>query len=60
MAAAAVACQGIWLAHLLTAMLGSEVKAPELWVDNQSAIAVSKNLVFHDQSKHIDVRYHFL
>jgi hypothetical protein len=55
-----VACQGIWLAHLLTTMLGSEVKAPELWVDNQSAIAVSKNLVFHDQSKHIDVRYHFL
>lgn len=25
-----------------------------------SAIKLSKNLVFHGRSKHIDVRYHFL
>ena len=29
-------------------------------MDNQSAIALSKNPVFHDRSKHIDVRYHFI
>jgi len=29
-------------------------------VDNQSAIALSRNPVFHDRSKHIDVRYHFI
>jgi hypothetical protein len=60
MAAAAAACQGIWLARLLTDMVGSESGASELWVDNQSAIALSKNPVFHDRSKHIDVRYHFI
>jgi hypothetical protein len=60
MAAVAATCQGIWLAHLLIGMLGSEVEAPELWVDNQSTIALSKNPVFHDRSKHIDVRYHFV
>ena len=29
-------------------------------VDNKSAIALSKNLVHHDRSKHIDIRYHFI
>ena len=29
-------------------------------MDNQSAIALSRNPVFHDRSKHIDVRYHFI
>ena len=29
-------------------------------VDNQPAIALTKNLVLHDQSKHIDIKFHFL
>ena len=29
-------------------------------VDNQPAIALAKNLVLHDRSKHIDVKFHFL
>jgi hypothetical protein len=29
-------------------------------VDNMSAIALSKNPVYHDRSKHIDTRYHFI
>jgi hypothetical protein len=29
-------------------------------MDNQSAIALSKNPVLHDRSKHIDTRFHFL
>jgi hypothetical protein len=59
-AAAAAACQGVWLARLLTDMIGTESRAPELLVDNQSAIALSKNPVFHERSKHIDVRYHYI
>ena len=31
-----------------------------LKMHSQSAIALSKNPVFHDRSKHIDVRYHFI
>jgi hypothetical protein len=58
-AAAAAACQG-WLARLLTDMVGTEYGVSELLVDNQSAIALSKNPVFHERSKHIDVRYHFI
>jgi len=31
-----------------------------LKMDSQSAIALSKNPVFHERSKHIDVRFHFI
>ena len=29
-------------------------------MDNKSAIALVKNLVFHDRSKHIETKYHFI
>jgi hypothetical protein len=49
----------IWLRQLLTG-LGLEINAPMLLrMDNQSAIAIAKNLAFHKQTKHIKVRYHF-
>ena len=28
--------------------------------DNQSGICLTENPVFHDQSKHSDIRYHFI
>ena len=31
-----------------------------LYVDNKSAIALTKNPVFHRRSKHIHKRYHFI
>lgn len=31
-----------------------------IYYDNPSCIKVSKNLVFHDHSKHIDIWYHHL
>ena len=31
-----------------------------IYCDNQICIKLSKNLVFHDWSKHIDIRYHHL
>ena len=44
------------------AQRGEEEKtsAINLKIDNQSAIALSKNPVFHDRSKHIDIRYHYI
>ena len=34
--------------------------APVVYIDSQGAIALSKNLVHHNASKHIDIRYHFV
>ena len=59
-AAATTACQVVWLRRLLGELTGMEVHPPALMVDNQPAIALVKNLVLHDRSKHIDVKFHFL
>jgi hypothetical protein len=59
-AATAAACQGVWLARLLAELQGRKPSAINLRIDSQSAIQLSKNPVFHDRSKHIDVRYHFI
>ena len=60
MAGALAACQAVWLTRLLTDIIGIQVQPPELKMDSQSAIALSKNLVLHDRSKHIDTRFHFI
>ncbi|KAE8803358.1 putative polyprotein [Hordeum vulgare] len=57
---ASTTCQGLWLARLLAEATGAGVKPPSILIDNKSAIQLSKNPVFHDRSKHIEVRYHFL
>jgi len=59
-AATTAACQGIWLARLLGELTGKEPKAAMLMVDNKSAISLIKNPMFHDRSKNIDLRYHFI
>ena len=32
----------------------------KIYIDNQSAIALAKNPVYHERSKHIDTRHHFI
>ncbi|WVZ97328.1 hypothetical protein U9M48_042876 [Paspalum notatum var. saurae] len=59
-AAATASCQAVWLARLLAELKGEEAGAVTLNIDNQSAIQLSKNPVFHDRSKHIDVKYHYI
>ena len=59
-AAATAACQVVWLCRLLGELTGAEAHPPALMVDNQPAIALAKNPVLHDRSKHIDVKFHFL
>ncbi|KAJ1257167.1 hypothetical protein BS78_K196000 [Paspalum vaginatum] len=57
---AAAACQVVWLRRLLEDITGARVSAPLLMMDNQSAIALSKNPVLHDRSKHTDTKFHFI
>jgi hypothetical protein len=48
------------MARLLGELLGRELEVVELKVDNKSALALTRNPVFHERSKHIDLRYHFI
>ena len=59
-AAATAACQAVWLRRLLGELTGEEAHPPTLMVDNQPAVALAKNSVLHDRSKHIDIKFHFL
>jgi hypothetical protein len=59
-AAATATCQAVWLGRLLDELTGVEAHPPALMVDNHPVIALMKNLVLHDRSKHIDVKFHFL
>ena len=60
MAATAVSCQALWLRNLLREVTRIELKLTTLYVDNKSAIALMKNLIFHGHNKHIDTRFHFI
>ena len=59
-AAAAAACQGIWLSRLIADMMGTKEATVKLLMDNMFAIALSRNPVHHERSKNIDTKYHFL
>jgi hypothetical protein len=50
----------VWLNQLLEELLGLKMAAPRIRLDNQSVIALSKNPVLHDRSKHIKTKYHFI
>jgi hypothetical protein len=58
--ASTASTQALWLARLLGDLLGRDTGAMELKVDSQSALALAKNPMFHERSKHIQVRYHFI
>ncbi|CAL2234198.1 unnamed protein product [Prunus armeniaca] len=52
--------QAIWLRFVLEDFGELQTEATPLHCDNISAIAITKNPVFHQKTKHIDRRYHFI
>ena len=53
-------CHTIWLRNVLSEMKLKQRGATIIQVDNKLAIEFAKNLVNHERSKHIDVRFHFI
>jgi len=41
-------------------VLEKEQEAPSLHSDNQNAIDIANNLIYHDRIKHINVSYNFI
>eukprot|EP00253_Pinus_taeda_P025649 PITA_25649 len=60
MAASTASCQAMWLRKLLVNLFRRNMEATGIMCDNKSCIKLSENLVFHDRSKHIDIRCHFV
>lgn len=60
MAGTEAAKQAIWLQDLLSEITKQPCESVTIRINNQSAIALTKNPVFHGRRKHIHRRYHFI
>ena len=53
-------CEIIWI-HQLLMEVGIETSIPAtLWCDNQAAMHIASNPVFHERTKHIEIYCHFV
>ena len=53
-------CEPIWLKHLLKEQRFGKDEQTKLICDNQAALHISSNLIFHEMTKHIEVDCHFI
>ena len=60
MALSATCQEAMYLVRLLKVLLAKSIEPVEIKCDNQGAIALVKNPVKHNRSKHIDIRSHFI
>jgi hypothetical protein len=52
--------EAVWLRKLLTDLFDHEMDSTIIHCDNQSCVKLSENPVFHDKSKHIEIKYHYI
>eukprot|EP00253_Pinus_taeda_P035274 PITA_35274 len=60
MAASLASCEAIWLRKMLFSLFSQPLRPSVIYCDNQSCIKLTANPVFHDRSKHIGIKYHFI
>ena len=53
-------CEAVWLRKLLFDIFDLQLDATCIHCDNQSCVKLSENLVLHDNSKHIEIKYHYI
>jgi hypothetical protein len=59
--AACDACkEAMWLCKLVSELFDQVLDSTVIYCDNQSCVKLSENPVFHDRSKHIEIKYYFL
>ena len=59
-AMALATCELIWLKHLLRELRFGKDEQMKLICDNQAALHIASNPVFHERTKHIEVGCHFI
>ena len=52
--------EAVWLRKLLFDLFEGKFDSTIIHCDNQSCIKLSENPVFHDRSKHIEMRYYLI
>ena len=59
-AACSTSCEAIWLRKLLSNLFDLEMDATMFLCDNQSCMKMAENPLFHDKTKHIEIRYFYI
>jgi hypothetical protein len=59
-AACPTSCEAIWIQKLLTGLFDMEMESTMILFYNHSCINMMDNHVFHDKSKNIEIRYHYI
>ena len=53
--------EALWLRGLVSELLQvKELKTIVIYYDSQNAVSLSMNQVYHDKTKHVNVKYHFV
>jgi hypothetical protein len=52
--------EAVWLRKLVSGLFGDKFETTMVHCDSQSCIKLTENLIFHDRSKHIDMKYHYI
>jgi hypothetical protein len=60
MATAAAKKEAVWHRKLLDELKAVLSHPTMLLIDNQSAMALAKNAMFHDRTKHIAIQHHLI
>jgi hypothetical protein len=60
MASSTTSCETIWICRLLAGLFDQKLDPTIICCDNQSCIKLSKNMLFHDKSKDIEIKYPFI
>ena len=58
--ACSASCEAVWLRKLLSDIFDIQLDATCIHCDKQSCVKLSENPVFHDNSKHIEIKYHYI
>jgi hypothetical protein len=53
-------CEAVWLHKFLADLFGHDMDSTVIHCDNQSCVKLLENLVFHDKSKHTEIKYHYI
>jgi len=59
-AMASLTCELIWLKHFLQELNFCDIQTMKMYCDNQAALHIASNPVFHERTKHIEIDCHFV
>jgi hypothetical protein len=52
--------EAVWIRNILNELFKHEMDLNTIHFNNQSCLNISENPLFHDKSKHIEIKYHYI